>query len=141
MTTKKPDLEGAYSLKTTEDSVRLYREWAETYDADFVEATHYASPGHVARLFAEAGGQGPILDVGAGTGIVAEELAKLGRGPVDATDISPEMLEVAGRKGLYRDLFTSDITDRIDRPDDSYAGVVCAGTFTLGHVGPEGLTR
>lgn len=139
MSTDKPSLDGAYALETTEDSVRLYRDWAKTYDADFVEATDYASPGHVARLFAEAGGGGPILDVGAGTGVVAAELQARGLGPVDATDISPEMLEVARGKGLYRDLFTSDITKRIDRAEGTYAGVVCAGTFTLGHVGPEGF--
>ena len=35
MSTKKPDLDAAYSLDTPEDSIDLYRNWAATYDTDF----------------------------------------------------------------------------------------------------------
>lgn len=135
----KPDLDAAYSLETPEDSKRLYADWAETYDSDFAERMQFLMPGTVARIYAEAGGAGPVLDAGAGTGLVGEELARCGVGPVDALDISPEMLAVAGRKGVYRALHEGDLTGRLDLPDGAYAGVVSSGTFTTGHVGPDAI--
>jgi len=135
----KPDLENAYALRTTDDARRLYASWAETYDADFVDSHDFVLPGLVARAFAENGGAGPVLDFGSGTGIVGEELAKLGIGPVDGTDLSPEMLSVAARKGVYRTLVAGDITAGLSLPDNSYGGVVSSGTFPHGHVGPDAI--
>lgn len=137
--TDKPHLEAAYDLKTAEDSLKLYEAWAETYDQTFAEALDYQMPRHVARAFLEAGGKGPALDVGAGTGLVGEVLNELDFGVCDGTDISAEMLEVAKTKGVYRRVFTADITTQMDVKDGTYQGILCAGTFTLGHVGPEGL--
>jgi predicted TPR repeat methyltransferase len=97
----------------------------------------YRFPELVARAYASAGGCGPVLDVGAGTGLVGVHLAALGVTPVDGTDIAAEMLDVAKGKGAYRRLFQGDVTARLDVADRAYAGVVSAGTFTLGHVGPQ----
>lgn len=140
MTDKKtdtPSLDGAYALQTPEDSQRLYATWAETYDQDFAEAHDYLSPGLVAQAFKNAGGVGPVLDVGAGTGLCGSALASLGIGPVDATDISQEMLDVAATKSTYRSLFTGDLTAKLPVKNDRYAGVTSSGTFTSGHVGPD----
>ncbi|MGV6810731.1 MAG: class I SAM-dependent DNA methyltransferase [Brevirhabdus sp.] len=139
MADKKPDLSGAYALKSAEELLRLYRDWATTFDSDFASDMDYRLADLVADAFAAAGGKGPVLDVGAGTGLVAERLVAIDVGPVDATDISPEMLETARAKGIYRALFLGDITDRLDVADDTYCGITCAGTFTLGHVGPDAL--
>lgn len=139
MAQKPPGLDAAYALETPDDNRELYRDWAETYDSDFATQMDYRLPFRVAETYAAAGGDAPVLDVGAGTGLVAQRLAELGIGPVDATDISPEMLDVARAKGLYRDLFTADITARSDVPDSHYAGIISSGTFTLGHVGPDAI--
>lgn len=139
MTQDKPDLDAAYSLKTPDDSRRLYAEWAEAYDSDFAKGQDYRLPEMTARAFVAAGGMGPILDVGAGTGLCGEALAALGLGPVDATDISPEMLERAMAKEVYRDAIEADLFEGIPVPAESYAGVVSSGTFTTGHVGPDGI--
>ncbi|MDH3264266.1 MAG: class I SAM-dependent methyltransferase [Paracoccaceae bacterium] len=134
---RKPDkLHDAYALKTPEDNRRLYAGWAATYDAEFAEATGYRLPEAVAAAFAALGGAGPVLDVGAGTGLVAERLALRGVGPIDGTDISHAMLGVAEAKGSYRELIEGDATAGLPVPDGAYAGVVSAGTFTLGHLGP-----
>jgi len=132
-------LDGAYALRTPEDNRRFYRDWSRTYDSDFAGPQDYLLPGHVAAAFAAAGGTGPVLDAGAGTGLVGERLAALGIGPLEGVDISPEMLAVAARKRLYARLFEGNILERIDAPDGVYAGIVSSGTFTLGHVGPEAL--
>ena len=137
MTHEKPGLDAAYALNTPEDSVRLYRDWAQDYDADFAKGRNYQLHAHVARAFVQAGGTGPVLDVGGGTGLVAEALAAHGVTPTDGLDISAEMLKIAMDKGVYRTTFTDDLTRTLSMPDGSYAGVVSAGTFTHGHVGPE----
>ena len=49
------------------------------------------------------------------------------------------MLGVAAGKGIYRNTFTADIFDGLPIADDTYDGFTCAGTFTLGHLGPEPL--
>lgn len=135
-----PGLEDAYALQTPEEMKVLYAAWAASYDAGFGEAQGYQLPREVVLAFIAARGSGPVLDVGAGTGLVGEGLKATQVGPVDALDISAEMIEVARLKGVYRDLIVADIL--ASEPAVSaggYGGVVSAGTFTLGHVGPEGL--
>ena len=139
MSDDEPDLDAAYGLKTPEDSKRLYAAWARTYDAGFAARMDYCLPERVVRAFVARRPRGPVLDIGAGTGLVGAHLAAAGLGPVDGVDISQEMLDVAAERGVYRRLFTGDITARLDVPDGAYGSVVSSGTFTTGHVGPEAL--
>lgn len=134
-----PDLERAYALQTPADSRKLYAAWAATYDNDFAESSDYILHEQVARHFALMGGFGPVLDVGAGTGLCGQALRARGIEPVDGTDISAEMLSVAGRKDTYRDLFIGDVLAGLEVAQDSYQGAVSSGTFTTGHVGPDGI--
>ena len=86
MSTKKDDkgltLEAAYSVETPAQNEALYASWAKTYDQSFAAASDYIYPQQVARVFHEQGGHGPVLDAGAGTGLVAEAIAA--RRPVPA---------------------------------------------------------
>jgi len=133
------DLSGAYALQTPEDCLKLYADWAQSYDADFAEGMGYMLPAQVAAAFMEAGGAGPVLDVGAGTGLLAVALRGLGfAGAIDGVDLSPAMLARAREKCCYRALTEADITRALDLPR-VYRGVVSSGTFTHGHVGAEGL--
>ena len=136
---EKPDLSNAYALNGAEDIRRLYAGWAESYDADFATGMDYRLPAEVAAAFLRHDPPpGPVLDVGAGTGLLTQALRGLGHaGPVDALDLSAEMLARAGAKGLYRDLIAADVTKAL--PVAGYAGIVSSGTFTHGHVGPEAL--
>ena len=138
MARKPPRLDAAYSLKTPADSRRLYRDWASTYDDDFAARMDYQMPARIAAVFA-ASGEGPVLDIGAGTGLVAEKLGGLGIGPVDGIDISAEMLQVAAAKGVYRRTLVADLTRTLPIEDRTYRGFVSSGTFTHGHVGPDAL--
>lgn len=129
-------LDGAYGIATPEDSVRLYRDWAATYDQDFAASHGYIVPEQLAAVFCASGGAGPVLDIGAGTGLVGDALALAMPGlAVDAIDISQEMLDVAERKAVYRQHLCADLTKALDLPDGAYQGLVSAGTFTHGHVG------
>lgn len=132
-------LDSAYSIASPADCLRVYRDWAESYDAGFAAGMDYLLPAHVARAFLAAGGTGPVLDVGAGTGLLAERLVGMGFGGViDGVDLSPEMLARAREKAIYRDLVQADVTAPLALAG-GYAGIVSSGTFTHGHVGPEAL--
>lgn len=135
----KPDLDAAYALGGVEANRKLYADWAETYDSDFAGDMDYLLPDHVADAFVRADRVGPVLDLGAGTGLVGQALAQRGIAPVDGTDLSQDMLDRAAQKSVYRRLFSGDMTDRLPVDAGSYNGIVCAGTFTHGHVGPEAL--
>lgn len=127
-------LEHAYALRTPEDSIRLYADWAATYDETFARSHGYVAAREVALAFlGETGEREPVLDIGAGTGLVAEHLRELS---VDGIDISREMLDVAGAKGLYRRRIRADLTRPLAIETASYGGLVSCGTFTHGHVGP-----
>jgi predicted TPR repeat methyltransferase len=137
--TEKEDLKAAYSLRTLEDSKRLYAGWAETYDTSFAADMDFILPSEVAKAFADADGKGPILDLGAGTGLCGAALSVHGVTPLHATDISPEMLPVARGKKIYTKLFEGNLSERLPVDDKTYAGAVSTGTCTTGHVGPEAM--
>lgn len=139
MSGKSPDLDAAFALRGPDDARRLYGEWALTYDSVFVHEQEYRLPFLVAEAFAAAGGRGPVLDVGAGTGLSGVRLAELGIGPVDGVDISPEMLAHARGRNVYRTLAVADITAPAPALPGPYMGIISSGTFTLGHVGPEAV--
>ena len=129
------DLEDAYDINGPEEARQMYGNWAATYDESFGKGWGYIAPREIAAILArEVDPNGEILDIGAGTGLVAEHLRGL---TVDALDITPEMLEIARTKGLYRNLMVGDLTKKLNIPDASYDAIASCGTFTHGHVGPE----
>ena len=138
---KTPSLQNAYDLKSPDDNVELYSAWAETYDNDFIEDMQYKLHFSVAEEFVLNGGKGLILDVGAGTGALAQALLQKGKFSIEATDISEEMLKVAESKKIYERSFLSDLTKEIPMENDIYDGVVSSGTFTHGHVGPSAMVE
>ncbi len=137
-------LDAAYALATPDDSRTLYAAWADTYDSSFIEANDYVYHRQIAEVFCRDFRGGSVLDVGCGTGVVGVELYSLGVSVIDGIDISPEMLAEAadknhdGRK-VYRNLVEADLTRTINIVDDMYEGLVSAGTFTHGHLGPDSL--
>jgi len=131
------DLHAAFALRTPGDCQRLYRDWAASYDAGFAAGMDYRLPAHVAAAFLAGGGTGPVLDVGAGTGLLGAALRRLGwTGQIDGVDLSPQMLDQARAKQVYRNLIEADITRPLPLPG-GYNGVASSGTFTHGHVGPD----
>ncbi|KAH6210146.1 hypothetical protein HBI15_153850 [Parastagonospora nodorum] len=149
-TAKHTLLERVFAASSTEESRKLYNEWAVTYDKDMTEH-EFTAP----RLVAEAVTRGlklnhmrnpqeslsntTIADAGCGTGLVGVEMAKLGAKNIDGLDISQGMLDVASKTGAYRNVKTTDLTSRLPFADGTYDVVTCCGTFTHGHLGPEPL--
>jgi predicted TPR repeat methyltransferase len=132
-----PDLAAAYDLASPTASKRLYAAWAKSYDLSFAAQESYHLPFQTAQAFVAAGGAGPVLDAGAGTGLCGQALSDLGVSPLEATDISADMLAQAKKKDIYRALIEADLLSGIPVPDGRYQGIVSSGTFTHGHIGPE----
>ena len=139
MPEKKIGYDEAYSVKTPEDSIKLYKKWAKTFDKDFALSSSYVSHTKISSFFKKYARKtdAPILDVGAGTGLVGKCLYNMGHKKIIGIDISPEMLEQAKLKGCYSSLMEADVTKKIPLKNNSIGAVVSAGTFTHGHVGPD----
>ena len=139
------DLDKAYSVKTPEDSRRLYAEWASTYNETFIKANDYVYPRTIAQKFDELISKSEIqtvVDIGCGTGAVGSYLANLRPNlKITGFDISPEMLAEAAKlrridgSPVYDDLIEVDLT--ADFPKKSFDAMISAGTFTHGHLGAE----
>ncbi len=144
---RKFNVDDAYDVRTPADSARLYGQWADTYDAEFAAPEGYVVYLRVAEhlLRQRSRFNGAVLDAGCGTGLVGVSLREGGVEVVDGIDIAPQMLVEAAKKKtgdgipVYRNLITADLTKELDIPDNQYAGLISAGTFTHGHLGPESL--
>jgi SAM-dependent methyltransferase len=133
-------LGAVYGAKGAEEVAALYDRWAGSYEAEMAQAG-YRHPTICAALIARHLPRGamPLLDAGAGTGLLGEWLGILGYPHVEALDISEGMLAVARAKGVYAATHRLALGGTLPFADGAFAGIVSAGVFTTGHVGPEGL--
>ena len=137
---KTGQLNAVYSASGKEEVARAYDVWAETYDRDMGEAG-YRHPSICLALFARHVPRGvvPILDAGAGTGIIGEWLKMVGYPHLEALDTSEGMLAVAARKKACSAFHHAALGTPLHFADNHFAAVVATGVFTSGHVGAEGL--
>ncbi|MGJ8571492.1 MAG: class I SAM-dependent DNA methyltransferase [Hoeflea sp.] len=133
-------LGAVYQAESTDEVAKVYDSWAEKYDND-MSLAGYRHPAISLAILSRhvPKGAGPLLDAGAGTGLIGEWLAITGYSDVDALDISAGMLAVAERKGVYKGLYKAALGSTLPFSDDQFAAIISAGVFTSGHVGVEGL--
>ncbi|KAL3488940.1 S-adenosyl-L-methionine-dependent methyltransferase [Aspergillus germanicus] len=150
-------LQTAHSAVSKEACMGRYDEWAPSYNKGVSDVSQvYVAPRLVAQIalrFLENEDENnpvSILDAGCGTGLVGQSLAALSKDTsrgllptieIDGADLSASMLKVARSTGVHRALTTVDLTQPIDRADNSYDIVTCCGTFTHGHVSPDTALR
>jgi predicted TPR repeat methyltransferase len=129
----------AYALRgdDPDETLKLYAEWAATYDQTMLDGLSYRSPQRIAKLAAEVVARRDVwaLDVGCGTGLLANSLRAEGFNRVDGLDYSAPMLAVAQREGRIDKAFLRDLNERLDMGTECYDMLVSTGTFTHGHVG------
>ena len=127
-------LHRAYGAKTARELAEYYDGWAADYE-NHMSNVGYAHPAMVAAMLARhvPAGDEPILDAGAGTGIMAELLAAMRYEHLVGFDVSAGMLERAARRGRYRELQRMVLGEPLAYADDTFAAVVSAGVFTEGH--------
>lgn len=116
-----------------------YKDWAQDYDGDTVEnfgyVAHVVSAKALNKFLPQR--ETAILDAGCGTGLVGELLREMGYQTIDALDYSREMLQVAQDKGVYDAYHHADLSKPLLMDQNTYDAVICVGTFTYGHVGPQ----
>lgn len=117
-----------------------YDAWAPDYDREMA-GLGYRHPAVVLALlsrFAPAG-PAPVLDAGAGTGLLGDLLTIAGYPNAFGVDISQAMLTAADGRGCYRGLVRADLTTELPFRSGIFAAAVSSGVFTTGHVGPSAL--
>lgn len=126
--------------RSVAETKAIYQEWAADYDAD-VMGSGYATPKRLAEALADlADPKTTLLDFGCGTGLSGQALRDAGFQTIDGTDITPEMLEKANDKGIYRKTWLSD-PGALNFAQGEYAVIVAAGVVSLGAAPPETLEQ
>lgn len=117
-----------------------YDKWAETYEAD-IESAWKTVPPTAANMLAKylPNKTAPLLDVGAGTGMMGVALSKLGFENISGFDISASMLAQAEQKGVYQSLVCCAIADEKLDELDVFSGAIATGVFAERHAGAEDL--
>jgi len=133
-------LHRAYQSKNVDELAEYYDEWAADYETH-MRNVGYMHPAMVACMIGRhvAIGSGPVLDAGAGTGILGEILAALGQTDLAGIDASQKMLDIAAGRGRYARLERMFLGQPLDFEDDRFAAVVSAGVFTDGHAPLDGF--
>ena len=131
-------LQRVYTAKDNRALEKAYDQWAEKYDAH-VTAFGYQIPAVAAGLFGrylppEAS---PILDAGAGTGLIGAILDALGYQGQIGIDMSRGMLNRAAQRNIYRALLQMVLGERLDFPSDHFDACQSIGVFTAGHAPPS----
>ncbi|MBB3994549.1 putative TPR repeat methyltransferase [Sulfitobacter undariae] len=122
-------LDRIYTADDPADLRAIYQEWAASYDAD-ITASGYATPRRCAEALAQFADDKtePVLDFGCGTGLSGQALREVGFDTLDGADVSPNMLEKAREKDIYRDLALVEEDISIDTPYRLMSAVGVIGT-------------
>ncbi|MGB3210103.1 MAG: methyltransferase domain-containing protein [Desulforhopalus sp.] len=141
MTKRKAIHDRVLTASNKQELMQAYADWADVYDHDLIDEMGYVAPLIASSLLKEnlESNFVNILDAGCGTGLVGACLHKFGFGSIDGLDYSPAMLKRAREKQIYRKLIEADLTAPLNISSNQYDAVICVGTFTCGHVGPEAL--
>ena len=131
-------LHKVYSSRNVKELAERYDAWAEDYEQD-VCSFGYKSPDVITDLIERyvEKQDGPILDAGAGTGILGEKLTLHGYDNLTGIDLSPAMLDVARKKGIYKSLQQMVLGEHLKFSDNYFSAVVSMGVFTENHAPPE----
>jgi SAM-dependent methyltransferase len=128
----------ATSATSSQEVAEIYDNWAEDYERRIL-SYGYSTPAVTAWFFGRyvRPEDGPVLDAGAGSGMMGQVLAPHGYHELVGIDVSQNMLELARRKGVYGDLREMALGGPLDFPTDAFSAVVSTGVFAAGHAPPE----
>lgn len=124
-------LQQAYGLNGPDEVNEFYAGWAEEYDAEIAE-NGYVTPGRCAEALAQfvTDKSAPIMDLACGTGLSGAALTREGFSTIDGFDLTPEMLDEARGKGIYRSLARADLSQPLDMAEGAYTHAVAVGCLS-----------
>ncbi len=129
-----------YQARDKRQLTRRYDEAAEVYDDAMNEDVGWSGHIELARAVVRHVSPDALLcDAGAGTGMLGERLAAHGFNRMVANDLSPGMLEVARRKGLYQDCQVMDLGKPLPYASNTFDAVTACGVFTPNHAPASAL--
>ena len=125
------------SRKCLKKMESCYDKWAEKYDEILECSSAYESNQYAAQKllkYIKDKENAILLEVPCGTGMAGEVVQKAGFCNIDGTDLSNGMLKEAKRKGIYRKVFKSCVTNtsKMDCPDNTYDGVYSVKGISVG---------
>ena len=125
-----------WTPRPVEETLQVYTDWADTYDAD-VRDRGYVTPARIAMaLTTWVEPEAVVLDYGCGTGLSGWALAEAGFTHLHGTDITPAMVDIARSKQIYDKLWVGQPGAAPCAPGD-YAVIVATGVVSLGAAPPE----
>lgn len=134
MTEEKRFLDKAYGIDRPELTQALYADWSESYDAE-VRDNGYVTPERCAKALAHCASalDAPLLDVGCGTGLSGAAFRQAGFTCIDGCDFSPQMLDQAKAKNVYRSLMHTSAEEPFPFKAGAYTHMAAVGVLLPGH--------
>lgn len=141
-----------YKATLIDGGAESYNNWASRYDQDATNAGWIGPQAicdlwmryHKLHLLQQSDVPHKVLDIGCGTGFVAEHMTTLlsnsrHRVHIHGGDLSTDMLEKAKTKGLYTDLKVVNVKEALPYNEGYFDSIISAGLFLPGHCGPDSL--
>lgn len=112
----------------TDYLVKHFDAFAETFDKQLVDRLDYDVPAKILselQILLPAEGTLDVLDAGCGTGLCGPLLRKFARS-LTGIDISPKMIEMARKRGIYDKLYCGELVASLDGLRKSFDLIVAA---------------
>ena len=117
----------------TNDSREFYASWAATYDKE-VQKNGYVTPKRIANALKDVVTDQSdfILDYGCGTSLSGFALQAVGFENINGLDVSQEMVSLAEKKSIYKNLKVFDPFTEIPVQPDQYKIITAIGVIGAG---------
>lgn len=115
-----------------EDLRAYYDQWAESYD-ESLQTWNYQAPKQAAAMLKRLiPAEATIYDAGCGTGLSGLALRDAGySGRIDGSDLSPESVELAGKRKIYDSVQVIDLDEQpLPLNNDDYDATISIGVLT-----------
>lgn len=108
----------------------LFDDFADRFEHTLVQRLAYDTPARLARFLRQSSADvaARVLDLGCGTGLMAQELARPGR-VIDGVDLSPRMLAHAREKGVYRELHVAELVEFLRESSSQWELIIATDVF------------
>jgi predicted TPR repeat methyltransferase len=110
----------------------LFDSYAPSFEAHLVEVLGYRAPAQLAELIAASGPTAQrawrVLDLGCGSGLGGAAFRDVAQHLI-GSDLSPRMIDIARRRGVYDELHVEDLTATLRRVRGDVHLIVAADVF------------